>query len=57
MMTAFKVVQVVVLAICFFGSIGGKDERTNQTCYDLYKASGILFLAAEVMPKVLEIIG
>lgn len=57
MLTAFKIVQLLVLLFCFCGSIGGKDERTNQTCLDLYKASGWLFLAAELMPKIMEIIG
>lgn len=57
MLTVFKVLQILVLLLCFAGAIGGKDERINQTCQDLYKASGCLFLAAEMMPKIMEIIG
>lgn len=57
MLTVFKIVQLLVLLLCFAGAVGGKDERTNQTCMDLYKASGWLFLAAEMMPKIMEIIG
>lgn len=56
MLTVFKIVQLLVLLLCFAGAVGGKDERTNQTCMDLYKVSGWLFLAAEVIPKVAEIV-
>lgn len=56
MLTVFKILQLLVLLLCFAGSIGGKDERTNRTCYELYKVSGWLFLAAELMPKIVEFI-
>ncbi len=57
MLTAFKILQLLVLLLCFAGSIGGKDERTNRTCYELYKVSGWLFLAAEVLPQIIKTIG
>lgn len=57
MLTAFKVLMLLVLLLCFCGSIGDKDERTNRTCYNLFKVSGWLFLAAEILPKIIETIG
>ena len=57
MMTVFKILQLLVLLLCFCGCIGGKDERTNRICYDLFRVSGWLFLVAEVLPKIAENIG
>ena len=57
MLTVFKVLLLLVLLLCFCGSIGGKDERINRTCYELFKVSGWLFLAAEMLPKIIDTIG
>ena len=56
MLIAFKIFQFLVMILCFLGSIGDKDGSLNETCRDLFKASGTLFLLSEVIPQILEII-